>query len=73
MGVVVVFPPCHRLLLRQIPACDGIAIDRGIGEGRQRQGSRDIMREDAAIGLGQLEKLYPGQVMGVFYTEYVTQ
>lgn len=23
--------------------------------------------------LGQLEKLYPGQVMGVFYTEYVTQ
>ena len=41
------------LLMRQVAAMHGIAVDGGIGERRQRQGRGDIARENAPIGLGQ--------------------
>src|ERR1700730_15347874 len=56
---------CLLLVQRQVAACDRIAVNRGIGERRQRQRRGDVAREDAAVGgskcnsLGLLNRLDP--------------
>lgn len=48
-----------------------ISIYSGLDVGQADQSDqRTALKEKL---LGQLEKLYPNQVMGVYYTEYVTQ
>ena len=44
-------------LLRQVAARDRIAVDGGIGEGRQRQRRQNIVRQNAAIGAGERDRL----------------
>ena len=52
---------CERLLflLRQVAARDRIAIDGGIGEGRQRQRRRNVVRKNAAIGAARAQPSPP--------------
>ena len=43
--------------LRQVAARDRIAVDGGIGEGRQRQRRQNVVRENAAIGARERDRL----------------
>lgn len=50
-------------------AAIGLYSGLDVGQADQAQ-ERTVLKEKL---LGQLEKVYPGEIMGVYYTEYVTQ